>query len=310
MTLCSAAHAQTAFPAKTVRLIVPSGPGGGMDTVARVTATKLGEALGQTVIVDNRTGANGSVAAELTAKAPPDGHTVMLGAIGNLATNPLFYNMLGYDPVKDLAPVTAAVSGGHLLVVHPTLPVNSVKELIALAKRRPGELTYASAGTGSSQHLGAALFQSMTKVVLLQVPYKGGGPAATTELVGGQTQLGFSSPTTVKTFVEQGRLRPLAVTTKRRLQAYPQLPTMAEAGVPGYESSSWYGFVVPTKTPPVVVARLNNEIVRILNLPESSELLLKLGMEVWTSTPEIFGAHIKSEQEKWRRVVPETGIRE
>jgi tripartite-type tricarboxylate transporter receptor subunit TctC len=302
-----AAQGQTSFPTKPIRIIVPSPAGGGMDATARVVAQKLDDALGQTVIVDNRGGANGSVAAELVVKSPPDGHTVMLGAIGNLATNPLFYDKLGYDPLKDLAPVTSAVSGGHLMVVHPTLPVKSVREFIALAKARPGQLAYASSGIGGSQHLAAALFQNMTNTVLLNVPYKGGAPA-TVDLVAGHTQLGFASPSTSGPFVQQGRLRALAVTTKRRMKAFPQLPTLSEAGVPGYEAQSWYGFVVAPKTPQPIIGRLNKEIVQILNLPESSEPLLKLGMEVWTSTPDAFGAYIKSEYDKWARVAQQTGI--
>lgn len=300
---------QPAFPTKPIRVIASQPPGGGIDAVARVVSPRLGEALGQTVIVDNRPGANGSLAAELTAKAAPDGHTLMVGAIGNLAVNAFFYKKLGYDPLRDLAPVTSAISGGNMLVVHPSVPAKSVKEFIALARARPGELAYSSSGTGGSGHLAGALFQSMTKVVLLHVPYKGGAPAVI-DLVAGQTQLAFPSPSTAGTFVDSGKLRALAVTTKRRSKLYPQLPTLAESGVPGYESHSWYGFVVPAKTPQSVIARLNKELVQILNLPESSEPLLKLGMEVWTSTPEAFSAYIKSEYDKWGRVIRAAGITE
>lgn len=303
-------HAQQlAFPTKPIRVIASQPPGGGIDAVARVVSSRLGEALGQTVIVDNRPGANGSLAAELTAKAAPDGHTLMVGAIGNLAVNAFFYKKLGYDPLRDLAPVTSAISGGNMLVVHPSVPAKSVKEFIALARARPGELAYSSSGTGGSGHLAGALFQSMTKVVLLHVPYKGGAPAVI-DLVAGQTQLAFPSPSTAGTFVDSGKLRALAVTTKRRSKIYPQLPTLAESGVPGYESHSWYGFVVPAKTRQSVIARLNRELVQILNLPESSEPLLKLGMEVWTSTPEAFSAYIKSEYDKWGRVIRAAGITE
>ena len=297
------------YPTKPLRLIASMPPGGGIDIVARVVATKLGDALGQTVIVDNRAGANGSLAAELTAKSPPDGHTLMVGAIGNLAVNAFFYQKLGYDPLRDLAPVTAAVSGGNVLVVHPSLPAKSVKELIALARARPGALAYSSSGTGGSGHLAGALFRNMTGIVLLHVPYKGGAPAIV-DLAAGQTQLAFPSPSTSASFIESGKLRALAVTTARHSKIYPQLPTIAEAGVPGYEQHSWYGFVVPAKTPQYIIARLNKELTQILNTPEAAEPLLKLGMEVWTTTPEAFGAHIRSEYKKWGRVIREAGITE
>jgi len=310
LTAVALVHAQApVYPTKPLRVIASMPPGGGIDLVARVVATRLSDALGQTVIVDNRPGANGSLAAELTAKAPPDGYTLMVGAIGNLAVNAFFYKKLGYDPLRDLAPVTAAVSGGNVLVLHPSVPARSVKELIALARARPGQLAYASSGTGGSGHLAGSLFQSMTKTKLLHVPYKGGAPAIV-DLVAGQTQLAFPSPSTSATFIDSGKLRALAVTTARRSKIYPQLPTMAEAGVPGYESHSWYGLVVPAKTPQSVIARLNKEITQILNTPEASEPLLKFGMEVWTTTPEAFGAYIKSEYDKWGRVIKEAGITE
>jgi len=303
------AHAQTGYPSKPVRIIASQSPGGGIDVVARIVSTKLGEALGGTVVVENRPGANGSVAAELTAKAAPDGHTLMVGAIGNLAVNPFFYKKLGYDPLRDLAPITSAITGGQLVVVHPSVPAKTVKELIAVARARPRELAYASSGTGGSGFLAAALFQSMTKTALLHVPYKGGAPAMV-DLVAGQTQLGFPSPSTSATYIEQGKLRPLAVTTANRSKLYPQLPTVSESGVPGYASFSWYGFVTTPKTPQPIIARLNREIVQILHLPEAVEPLGKLGMEIWTMTPDAFSAHIKSEHTKWGRVIREAGITE
>jgi tripartite-type tricarboxylate transporter receptor subunit TctC len=300
---------QPTYPAKPVRLLASQPPGGGIDAVARAVSTRLAEALGQTVIVDNRPGANGSVAAELTAKSPPDGYTFMLGAVGNLGVNAFFYKKLGYDPLRDLAPITAAVSGGNVLVVHPSLPARSVKELIALAKARPGELAYGTSGTGGSGHLAGALFRSMTHIVLLHVPYKGGAPAIV-DLIAGHTQLAFPAPATAGSFIQQGKLRALAVGTARRSKIYPQLPTIAEAGVPGYESHSWYGFVAPAKTPPNIIVRLNRELVQVLNTPETTDTLLKQGMEVWTSTPEAFGTYIKSEYDKWGRVIREAGITE
>lgn len=296
-----------AFPSKGIRIVASQAPGGGIDTVCRIVAPKLSEALGQTVIVDNRPGANGSLAAEITAKAPPDGHTVMLGAVGNLATNVLFYKQLGYDPQRDLAPVTSAVLSVNVLVVHPSVPARSVKELVALARRQPGALTYGTSGTGGAGHLAGALFQHLTKTRLLHVPYKGGGPAMV-DLVAGQTQLGFASQPSSAGFIRDGKLRALAVSTGRRSKLLPELPTIAEAGVAGYESHAWYGFVVPAKTPQPVVSRLSQEITRILNLRDTSQALLALGLEVWTMAPEQFGGYIRSEADKWTRVIKEAGI--
>jgi tripartite-type tricarboxylate transporter receptor subunit TctC len=304
-----AAAQQTAYPSKTVRLIASQAPGGGIDSVCRIVAPKLSEALGQTVIVDNRAGANGSVAAEITAKSPPDGHTLMLGAVGNLGTNVLFYKKLGYEPLRDLAPVTPAGISTNVLVVHPSVPAHSVKELIALARKRPKELAYGTSGTGGSGHLAGALFQRMTKTELLHVPYKGGGPAMV-DLVSGQVQIGFASAPSAASFIKDGRLRALAVGSARRSKLFPQLPTVAEAGVPGYESQAWYGFVVPAHTPQPIVSRLNQELVRVLNTPDVVHALLAQGLEVWTSTPDAFGAYIQSEAQKWTRVIREAGITE
>ena len=302
----SAVAQQPAYPAKPIRLIASQSPGGGIDTVARIVAIRLGDAIGQNVMVDNRAGANGSLAGELTAKSPPDGYTMMLGAVGNLAVNGFFSKNMTYDPLRDLAPVTPAVTSGSVLVVHPSVPAKSVKELLALARARPGQLAYGSSGVGGSGHLAAGLLQSMTKIQLLHVPYKGNGPAIV-NLMSGEVQLAFASPASVTANISAGRLRALAVGTGARSKLYPQLPTIAEAGVPGYESKSWYGFVVAAKTPQAIVARLNKEIVQVLNRPDVTEAILSQG-EVWTSSPEAFGAFIKSEHDKWGRVIREQGI--
>jgi tripartite-type tricarboxylate transporter receptor subunit TctC len=298
---------QPVYPAKPIRLIASQAPGGGVDAVARIVSTRLGEALGQTVIVDNRPGANGSVAGELTANSPPDGYTVMLGAVGNLGVNVFFFKKLAYEPLKDLAPITSAISSGNVLVVHPSVPAKSVKELIALARARPGELAFGSSGSGGAGHLAGALFRSMAKIDLLHVPYKGGAPAMI-DLLSGEVQLVFASSPTAVSPVNSGRLRALAVTTARRSKIFPELPTIAEAGVPGYEAHSWYGFVVAAKTPQNIIIRLNREIVQILNKADTSEALLKQGLEVWTTTPEAFGAYIRSEYDKWGRVIRDAGI--
>jgi len=304
-----AAAQQAPYPSKTIRLIASQAPGGGIDSVCRIVATRLSDAVRQTVIVDNRAGANGSLAAEITAKAPPDGYTLMLGAVGNLGTNVLFYKQLGYDPLRDLAPVTSAVSSVNVLVVHPSVPARSVKELIALARKRPNELAYGTSGTGGAGHLAGALFQSLTKTRLLHVPYKGGGPAMI-DLVAGQTQIGFASQPSSAAFIRDGKLRALAVTTATRSKLFPELPTIAEAGVPGYEQHAWYGFVVPAKTPQAIVGRLNQEITRILKTPDAAKALLALGLEVWTMTPDAFGQYIRSESDKWTHVIREAGISE
>lgn len=304
-----AAAQPAAYPSKSIRLIASQAPGGGIDTLCRIVAPKLSDSVGQTVIVDNRPGANGSLAAEITAKSPPDGYTFMLGAVGNLGTNVIFYQKLGYDPLRDLAPITSAVSSVNVLVVHPSVPAQSVQELIALARRRPNELAYGTSGTGGAGYLAGALFRQLTKTELLHVPYKGGGPAMV-ELVAGQTQLAFASQPSAAAFIRNGRLRALAVTTARRSKLFPQLPTIAEAGVPGYESHAWYGFVVPAKTPQPVVSRLHQELVRILNAPDVAQSLLAQGLEVWTMTPDAFGAYISSEADKWTRVIREVGINE
>ena len=309
-TTAASVHAQQApYPSKSIRLIASQAPGGGIDAVCRIVATRLADGFGQSVVVDNRAGANGSLAAEITAKSPPDGYTLMLGAVGNLATNVLLYKKLGYEPLKDLAPVTSAVSSGNVLVLHPSVPAGSVKALIALARKQPGSLAYGTSGTGGAGQLAGALFARITKIELLHVPYKGGGPAMI-DLVAGQTQLGFASQPSAATFINGGKLKALAVTTARRSRIFPQLPTIAEAGVPGYESHAWYGFVVPAKTPQPVVAKLNQEIVRVLNLPDAKEALFAQGLEVWTMPPEQFGAYIRSEGEKWGRVIREAGLTE
>jgi tripartite-type tricarboxylate transporter receptor subunit TctC len=297
------------YPSKLIRIVASQAPGGGIDGLCRIVAPKLTEAVGQTVIVDSRPGANGSVAAEITAKSPPDGYTIMLGAVGNLGTNVIFYRKLGYDPLRDLAPVTSAVLSANVLVIHPSVPARNVKELIALAKKKPNALAYGTSGTGGAGHLAGALFRSMTKTQLLHVPYKGGGPAMV-DLVAGQTQIGFASQPSAATFIRDGRLRALAVTTARRSKLFPELPTIAEAGVPGYESHAWYGFVVPAKTPQPIIARLNQELVRILNSQDVAHAILSQGLEPWTMTPEAFGAYIKSEVEKWTRVIKDTGANE
>lgn len=306
---CVVAHAaaQEPYPTKPVRIIASQSAGGGVDAVARLVAARLSEVFGQQVIVDNRAGANGSVAAEITAKTPPDGYTLMLGAVGNLGVNRFFIKQMTYDPATDLAAVTRVISSSSVLAVHPSLPVKSVKDLIALAHAKPGTLAHGSSGVGGAGHLAGALFQSMTKAQLLHVPYKGGAPAMV-DLIAGQVQLSFASTPTAIPNINSGRIRALAVTLAQRTKLLPQTPTLAEAGVPGYESSSWYGFVVAAKTPQPIIARLAKEIAQIINRPDSIEALLRQGLEPHTSSPEAFAAYIQSEVAKWGRIIKELGI--
>lgn len=305
---CASAHAQSgSYPTKPIRFIVANAPGGGLDVVARLTGPTVSAALGQQLIIDNRAGATGSVAAELTAKSAPDGHTVLMGAIGNLAVNPHIYKGLGYDPTRDFAPVTFAVSGSNVLVVHPAVPVKTVQELVALARSKPGALTYGSSGSGNAGHLAAELLCSMAKIQMVHVPYKGGAPAMAA-LLGGETQLVFASPSTAIPQVKSGRLKGLAVTTLKRSAMLPELPTIAESGFPGFETDNWYGIVVAARTPRPVIDRLNKEFSRALTLPEIRDALLRQGLETAPGTPEAFGQYMKAEYEKWGKLIAQAGI--
>jgi len=293
------------FPAKPVRLIVPFAPGGPADIQARLIGPKLTEAWGQPVVVENRAGGNTIIATELTARADPDGHIVLVVSAG-FTINVSLYSKLPYDSLRDFAPVTQLTSGPAIVVVHPSLPVRSVKELIQLARSRPGQLTYASAGLPCQ--LAVELFKVMTGTDLVHVPYKGAAPAMI-DLIAGHVQVSF--PTIIGAFshVQAGRLRALATTGAKRAPAAPDLPTMMEAGVPGYEAANWFGTVVPAKTPAAIVAKLSQEIARALRLPDVSERLLVQGMEPTSSTPEAFSAYIRSEMTKWAKVVKASGAK-
>ena len=295
------------YPTKPVRLVVPWPPGGGTDVFARVIGQKLGERLGYTVVVDNRPGASGNVGAEMVAKLPPDGYTIMLATI-TLATNPSMYKALNFEPLKDFAPITLVAGVPHVLVVSPTLAANSVKDLIALAKAEPGKLNYASAGNGSPFHLAAELFKSLTGTTIVHVPYQGGGPAITA-VIGGQVQLTFGNLVAVLPLVKGGKLKALGVTGATRSAAAPDLPTIAEEGVRGYDFSSWFGFFAPGKTPKAVIAKLNQEIVHILKTPEMKNRLTQDGADVIASTPQEFSAYLASETRKWEQVIKQAGIR-
>ncbi|MFO0453048.1 MAG: tripartite tricarboxylate transporter substrate binding protein [Pseudomonadota bacterium] len=301
------AAAAQAYPAKPIRFIVPSTPGGSVDTIARTIGPRLADRWGQQVIVDNRPGAGGAIAGELVAKSPPDGYTLLVGTVASLATNVSLQKKLPYDPLKDFAPVTLIATQNLMLLVHPSLPVKSVKELTALAKKKPGSLSFSSAGNGTGGHLSGELYKMLAGVDLLHVPYKGVAPAMI-DVVSGQVTMTFASILSGGQQVRTGRLRALAVTGARRSPAVAELPTMMEAGVAGYESATWYGIVAPAGTPADIVNRLSSEVVAILKGPEMNDRLSKEGADPVGNTPAEFARHIQVEIEKWRKVIRAAGI--
>lgn len=294
------------YPNKPIRIVVPFAAGGTTDFLARAIAQDLGTSMGTTVVVDNRPGAGGNIGSDLVAKSVPDGYTLLLGTVGTHAINASLYKKMPYDTVKDFAPISLVASVPNILAVHPSVPAKSVKELIALAKAKPGVLAFASSGNGSSIHLSGELFKSMTDVDMVHVPYKGSGPALT-DLVGGQVQLMFDNMPSSFPHVKAGRLRALAVTSPKRSPAAPDVPTIAEAGVPGYESVAWFGILAPAGTPPEIVKKLNTEIAKTLKSPEVMTRLASQGAEPVSNTPEQFAAYIKSEMTKWAKVVKTSG---
>ena len=295
------------YPTKPIRLIVPFAPGGGTDITGRAIAMKLSEALGQTVVVDNRAGANGTIGADIAAKAPPDGYTLSMISSSH-SVNPSIMKKLPYDLINDLAPVTQATTQPYALILHPSVAAKSVKELIALVKAKPNSLNYGSSGTGGLSHLSGALLCSMTGITMTHIPYKGGSPALT-DLVGGQIQMLFSTILQAQSQLKGGRVRALAVTTARRSAGAPDLPTMQEAGVAGYEVAGWYGMVAPLKTPAAIIARLNTETVKALRAADIKDKLAADGSEPVGSTSEAFSLHIKTEVAKWQKLVKDANIR-
>jgi tripartite-type tricarboxylate transporter receptor subunit TctC len=299
--------AQAQYPVRPVRLIVPFPPGGGTDTMARVVAPKLSEFLGQQVVAENRGGAGANIGAELAAKSAPDGYTLLLVTITN-AIGASVYTKLNYDLVRDFAPITRLATTPHILVVHPSVPVKSVKEFIAFARARPGELAYSSSGSGSTAHLAGELFNSLTGVKTVHVPYKGGGPSMIA-LVGGEVSVCFATMPSAINYVKSGRLRGIAVTTAQRSPSTPQLPTIAETGIPGYEAGSWYGLSAPAGTPKEVIGRLHAETIKVMGLPDVKERLFNAGFEIVTSTPEQFAAFTRNEIQKWGKIVKAAGLK-
>lgn len=306
---CAAAPAQAQdYPAKPIRFIAPNLPGGPTDILARLIGQKLAESMGQPVVIENRSGAGGNIGTEAAAKSPPDGYTLVTGNNATFGANVSLYKHLGFDPLKDFAPIVLVATQPNILVVHPALPVTSVRQLIALAKSRPGELNYAGSGMGAAAHLAAELFKSMAGVNIVHIPYKSAGPALV-DLIAGQCQLMFATSLSVQPHIKSEKLRALAVTTAKRSRLMPELPTISEAGLPGFEAMTWHGVLTTGGTPPAIVNKLNAEINRALQLPDVRERLGALGAEIIGGTPKEFADHIQREIPKWAKVIKDAGVR-
>lgn len=305
-TAISAAAAD-AYPGKTIRWVVPFTPGGAMDTMARTLGDKMSQSMKQPVVIENRPGAGGVVGSTTVAKSEPDGYTMMIVSIGH-AVNPSLYPKLSYDPIKDFEPVSLVGIVPNVLVVNPSVNANNVSELISLAKAQPGKMTFASAGSGTTIHLAGELFASMANVDILHVPYKGSAPAVT-DLMGRQVDMMFDSVSSAKPYIDSGRLKPLAVTTTKRSSVLPNVPTVAEAGIKGYELSGWYAVFVPAKTPQPVVNRINEELVKALKQPDVKARFAQIGAEPVGSSPAELARYLKSETSKWSEIVRARNIK-
>jgi tripartite-type tricarboxylate transporter receptor subunit TctC len=306
LALAAGVAAAQAWPAKPIRLLVPSAPGGSVDKLSRAVGKRLQEKLGQPVVVDNRSGAGGTIAAEATATAPADGYTLMMGTVASLATN-VSLEKLRYDPLKDFAPITLVAMQDLVLVVGAANPAQSVADLVAHARKEPAKFSYSSAGRGTGGHLSGELFSQISGVPMLHVPYKGVAQASN-DVIGGQVTLTFASLATAQPLVQAGKVRPIAVTGRKRAEAFPQLPTMEEAGMKGYESSTWYALIAPAGTPPAIVQRINAEVTAMLKEPAVREQFKDEGIELVGSTPQELTGHMKAEIEKWRRVIQGAGL--
>jgi tripartite-type tricarboxylate transporter receptor subunit TctC len=296
------------YPARPVRLVLGFAPGGASDTMARIVATRLSENIGQPVVIDNRPGAGGNIAAEIVARSAANGYTMLLGNNGILAVNVSLYPKLGFDPVKDFAPVVLIASQPNILVVHPAVTAGSVKDLVALAKSKPGLLNYASPGNGTTGHLAAELFKRMAGVEYTIIPFKGGGPAALA-MLSGECQFTFATALSVQPHIKAGRLRALAVTTAKRSASFPGLPTVAEAGVPGFDAITWHGIVVPARTPQTVIARLNREFNKLLQTADMRERLMVLGSDIIGGEPKQLTDYMRVEIPRWAKVIKDSGAR-
>ena len=296
------------YPTRPIRLVVPFPAGGTTDILAREVAQKLTEVLGQAVVVDNRPGAAGNIGSDLVAKSAPDGYTLLMGTVGTHAINPSLYSKMPYDHVKDFAPVVLVAGVPNVLVVNPALPGNSVSDLIKLAKDKPGQINFASSGSGTSIHLSGELFKTMAGVDMTHVPYKGSSPALT-DLIGGQVQIMFDNLPSALPQIKGGRLRAIALTSLKRAPVLPDIPTINESGLPGFEASSWFGVLAPAGTPVAIVARINTEVNKWLQSADAREKLLGQGAEAAGGSPERFANHIRAESEKWAKVVKASGAK-
>ena len=304
--MVGAGHAADTYPSRPIRMIVAYPPGGGTDQVGRVMAEQLTVTLGQNVVVDNRGGATGNIGTELAARALPDGYTLLMGNVAPNAVNVSLFKKLAFDPVKDFSPVSLVAITPNILVAHPSIPVKTIKELIAYAKAKPGTLNFPSAGVGSSSHLAGELLKSLAGISMVHVPFKGGGPALVA-VIAGEVQIMFATMPAAMPHVKSGKVKPVAVTTAKRSKAMPDLPTIAESGVKGYDASTWYGLLAPARTPPAVVTRLHGDTVKILAGPTRQRLEAQ-GFEPDGGTPAEFANYIKSEITKWAKVIKDAGI--
>ena len=307
LAFCACAASAQTYPARQVRVVVPFAPGGGTDIAARVLAQKLTERVGQSFIVDNRPGASGIIGTEMVAKSAPDGYTLLVGSQTVMAVVPAMYGKLNYDTVRDFVPIIRIIDTPTLIAVHPSLPVKSIKELIALAKARPGQLSFGGS-SGGTPHMFGELFKSLAKVDMLFVPYKGEGPAII-DAMGGQISMVFSNLPTVLPMAQGGKLRPLAVTSAQRVASAPEIPTVAESGLPDYIANSWFGLYAPAGTAGEIVTKINTEATSALNIPDVKARLAEQGMYVVANTPEQFAAFLKMEIPRWTKVVKDSGIK-
>ncbi len=304
--LATGALAQT-YPSKAVRIVVPFPPGGGVDLTARTVGQKMADYLGQPVVIDNRAGAAGTIGAELVAKAPPDGYTLLVAGPGSVAVAPLLFPKLGYDPLRDLAPVTMLVTMPYIVITHPSVPAKNAKELIALAKANPGKLNMASGGAGTGQHLAGELFNVMAGIKMVHIPYKGTAPAIA-DIMGGHADLTFSDPSVVA-LVKSGKLKAIGVSGTKKYEALPGVPVIAESGLPGYDALNWYPLMAPAGTPKDIIAKLNAEAIRALAAPDVKDKLLAQGLIPTPMTPEQLGQYIRADYERWAKVVKAANIK-